>query len=352
VRSARLVADDLVPTRNQLPPRWPGRFAVLDGARTYVRETPGRSPDAEPALYLHGLGGSSSNWTDLADLLAERLAGQAIDLPGFGRSEPAHSYSIAAFAHRVIRWIEYAGRGPVHLFGNSLGGAVAVRVAGTRPDLVRTLTLISPALPFLDPRRSAHSRMVPLVLLPMADRLAARRLATADPADLTRTVIDICFADPDRLPPERFAEAVEETRVCATLPWHSTAYLRSLRGLVGAFVRAYLPGDGSLWRIASRITASTLVLGGRHDMIVDVRVAGQTANIIRDSRLWMFDGVGHVAQMEAPRLVARAVLGMLDEVGALPALAPPRVPLPARSPALVPAALPVAALAAAGESAV
>jgi hypothetical protein len=28
----------------------------------------------------------------------------------------------------------------------------------------------------------------------------------------------------------------------------------------------------------------------------------------------MLDGVGHVAQMEVPRTVARAVLGLLDEV--------------------------------------
>ena len=35
----------------------------------------------------------------------------------------------------------------MHLIGNSLGGAVCVKVAATRPDLIRTLTLISPALP-------------------------------------------------------------------------------------------------------------------------------------------------------------------------------------------------------------
>ncbi len=115
---------------------------------------------------MHGLGGSSKNWTDLAYLLAGRLDAEALDLPGFGHSGPAPNYTIAALADRVIRWIEYSGRGPVHLFGNSLGGAVSVRVAGLRPDLVRTLTLISPAMPFLDPRRSVQSRLVPLLLVP------------------------------------------------------------------------------------------------------------------------------------------------------------------------------------------
>jgi pimeloyl-ACP methyl ester carboxylesterase len=47
---------------------------------------------------------------------------------------------------------------------------------------------------------------------------------------------------------------------------------------------------------------------------VDIRVAPQTARLIEDSRLLTLDGVGHVAQMEVPRLVARAVLALLDEV--------------------------------------
>src|SRR2546429_9970032 len=116
-----------------LPPRWPGRPVVLDGAVTYVRETPATTDHAEPALYVHGLGGSSANWTDLAGLLSHRLDGQAIDLPGFGRSDPARRYSVPALAHRGIRWIEQSGRGRVHLFGDSPGATAAVRVAGTRP---------------------------------------------------------------------------------------------------------------------------------------------------------------------------------------------------------------------------
>src|SRR5688572_3096263 len=102
-----------------IPTPWPGRLVTVDGARTFVRETPATEPGAEPALYVHGLGGSSANWTDLAGHLAGRLDGQAIDLPGFGRSDPARRYTIAATADRVTRWIEHGDRGSVHLIGNS-----------------------------------------------------------------------------------------------------------------------------------------------------------------------------------------------------------------------------------------
>jgi pimeloyl-ACP methyl ester carboxylesterase len=293
-----------------LAPPWPGRPVVLDGAVTYVRET--RTGGTEPALYIHGLGGSSQNWTDLAAILADRLDGQAIDLPGFGRSDPARSYSVAAFAHRVIRWIEYSDRGPVHLFGNSLGGAIVVRVAGLRPDLVRTLTLISPAMPFLDARRSAHARLLPFLFLPRVDRLASRRLATISPDDLARQVLEICFADVSRVHPQRMAEAVAEARIRYEVPWYADAYVRTLRGLVGSFIRAYLPGSGSQWRLAARITAPTLVLGGEQDRLVDVRVPAQVARTIPNSRLTVLPGVGHVAQMEVPDAVAAAVTELLD----------------------------------------
>jgi pimeloyl-ACP methyl ester carboxylesterase len=296
----------------ELPP-WPGREVDLDGYKTFVRDTPATGPAGEPALFVHGLGGSSQNWTDVAGLLAGHLDSQAIDLPGFGHSEPAARYTVDAFAGRVTRLIEDAGRGPVHLVGNSLGGAIAVKVTALRPDLVRTLTLISPALPFLNPRRSAQGRLLPLLAVPHADRLAARRLALIPPEVLTRQVLEACFGDPTILSPTRMAEAVEEARLRYDVPWYADAYVRTLRGLVGSFLRAYLPGSGSLWRTASRVRVPTLVIGGDRDRLVDVRVAPQAARVIPDSRLLLLRGIGHVAQMESPEIVARAIAGLLAE---------------------------------------
>jgi pimeloyl-ACP methyl ester carboxylesterase len=217
-------------------------------------------------------------------------------------------------ADRVIRWIEASDRGPVHLFGNSLGGAVTVRVAGTRPDLVRTLTLISPALPFIDPRRSVQSRLLPLLLVPRGERLAARRLSTISVETLAEQVIAACYADPGSMPPERLAESALELRRRYEAPWYLHAYLRTLRGLVGSFVQSWFAGPNSMWRLAARITAPTLVITGHQDRLVDIRVAPAVAKLIPDSRLLILDKVGHVAQMERPDLVARAVAAMLDEV--------------------------------------
>ena len=315
MKRATLVADDVLP-EGDVPPPWPARRVQIDGAMLHVRDTAAVSADAEPAVYVHGLGGSSQNWTDVAGLLAGRLDGQAVDLPGFGYSDPSRRYSIPAFADRLISYLEHADRGPVHLVGNSLGGSIAVRVAGCRPDLVRTLTLISPAMPFLDPRRTAQLRVLPVLALPGAERIFSWAMARMTPEQMAEQVLIACFGDPTTISPQRRAEALEEVKLRFTVEHYAQAYLGTLRGLVSSFIRAYLPGENSLWRIAARITAPTLVIGGTGDRLVDVRVPAQVARMIPDRRLLTLHGIGHVPQMEDPRTVARAIAGLLDETAA------------------------------------
>ena len=47
---------------------WPGTPVSLRIGEVFVRTAPA-PPGAEPALFVHGLGGSAVNWTDLMDLL-------------------------------------------------------------------------------------------------------------------------------------------------------------------------------------------------------------------------------------------------------------------------------------------
>jgi pimeloyl-ACP methyl ester carboxylesterase len=313
MKGALLAGDGELPS-GDLPSPWPARRVTIEGAMLHVRDTPATSVGAEPAVYVHGLGGSSQNFTDVAGLLADRFDGQAVDLPGFGYSDPSPRYSIPAFADKMIKYLEHDGRGPVHLVGNSLGGSISVRMAALRPDLVRTLTLISPAMPFLDPRRTAQGPMLPLLALPLADRLFALGMARMTVDEMTDEVLAACFGDVRKVSPQRRAEAMEEIRLRYTVAHYPKAYLGTLRGLVSNFLRAYLPGANSQWRLAARITAPTLVIGGLTDRLVDPRVPAQVAKVIPDSRLLILPGVGHVAQMEVPRLVAQAIVGMLQDV--------------------------------------
>jgi pimeloyl-ACP methyl ester carboxylesterase len=289
-------------------PDWPGRLVPLDGGQqVYARSAPGPE-DAEPALLVHGLEGSSRNWTDLMDLLRPTLACEAVDLPGFGESPPRPDgrYSIAAFAQTVIALIKQSKRGPVHLIGNSLGGAVCLKVAAARPRLVRTLTLISPALPDLRPRLDLVR--FPAIALPrVGSRLIRRYQAALPPERRVAAVIATCYSNPGLFPQARFAAEVAELSRRDSVEYAAAALMGSARALTSEFLRR---DRHSPWRDAALVTAPTLVIYGQHDRLVDPRAAGRAAHVFRDARIVVLPRTGHVAQMERPRLVA-AEIGIL-----------------------------------------
>ncbi|WP_406692622.1 alpha/beta fold hydrolase [Saccharopolyspora sp. ID03-671] len=278
-------------------------------ASLHVRETEG-PVGAETAVHLHGLAGSSTNWTDLSAQLSGHLRSVAVDLPGFGRSEPPEGFGCTRQenADLIIRLLTELGSGAVHLTGNSFGGAVAAEVAARRPDLVSTLTLISPAMPDLrpSPSRISDPRLF-FALLPVIGPPTRRRLAAVTPRERAEQLLRVCFAEPDRIPPHRLDEAAAEFAERAGLPWAAAALAQTTVQLMRSWVVA--PGR-SLWRLLARIDTPALVIWGDNDRVVSVRKAPRTATLLPRGRLLVIPRTGHVAQMERPAVVARAVLGL------------------------------------------
>jgi pimeloyl-ACP methyl ester carboxylesterase len=308
---ARYSDADLAPLDDSVH-IWPGSEVEVADRRLFVRVTPTGNPDAEPALFVHGLGGSSHNWTDLAGALRNSLAIEALDLPGHGRSGPARRYSLESHANAVIAYLEHSGRGPVHLVGNSMGGAICVVVAARRPDLVRTLTLISPAVP--DNRIRAfplrNDPRTALLVVPGFGELVARYYARRYPAvQRAKATIALCFADRHRYPAARLRESVAELEARDAFPWTTTGMLRSMRGLAAAQFLKNRVG----WATLRRITSPTLVLWGDTDRLVAPDLAPYVAAAIPDSRLAVFEDVGHTAMMEVPERTARAILGLVED---------------------------------------
>ncbi|WP_328396785.1 alpha/beta hydrolase [Streptomyces sp. NBC_00390] len=285
---------------------------ALPGLTLTVRSRRPARAGLPPALYVHGLGGSSQNWSALLLLLEDVVDGEAIDLPGFGDSPPPDdcNYSVTGHARAVIRFLDARGRGPVHLLANSMGGAVCTRVAAVRPDLVRTLTLVAPALPELRVQRSAVPTA--LLALPGVALLFSRLTENWSAEARTRGVMELCYGDPSRVTEEGLRNAVAEMERRMGLPYFWDAMARSARGIVDAYT---LGGQHGLWRQAERVLAPTLLVYGRRDQLVSYRMARKAAAAFRDSRLLTLPDAGHVAMMEYPEAVAQAVRELLDEHG-------------------------------------
>lgn len=308
------LSDTALPVLDEPPSPWPGRHQTIGDLTVYLRDTPGPYPGAPRAVYLHGLGGSSTNWTELASLLACCADGLAADLPGFGLSPPRSDgdYRMSTQADTIARLVAATGDGPVHLFGNSMGGAIALLLADRRPDLVRTLTLVSPAMPDLrlDIRRVTDPRML-WAVLPFVGRSARRALAALTARERTEQMLRLCFADPARITSARFDLAVAECAERMATPWASNEFGPA----VAAILRDWLaPPARSLWAVAHRVRVPTLVIWGDRDRVISVRKAARTARLLPRGRLLVLPRTGHAAQMERPISVAKAVLGMWQAV--------------------------------------
>lgn len=286
----------------------PERTVTVPGAELAVRGPVPGTAGLPPALFVHGLGGSSDNWTELVAELSGELSAETVDLPGFGSSAPPldGNLSISGHVRAVIGYLEATRRGPVHLFGNSLGGAVAVRLAALRPDLVRSLTLISPALPELPPQRTAWP--TGLLAVPGVPALLGRARGDVDQA--TRALLMLVYGDPAAVPVTQWDRAVAEYQRRSGLPYALAALAGSARGIVSAYTER---GEQSLWRQAAQVKVPVLLVYGLRDKLVSYRSARRACEAFADSRLLVLPESGHVAMLEHPEQVARAVRELLAE---------------------------------------
>lgn len=294
-------------------PHWPGRMVPLAaGERVYVAETPPsvQADRKELLLCVHGMSGAATNWTDFMAELAPDFDCVAVDLPGSGFSPPPAAksgYSIRALAGTVIRLIETLDAGPVHLAGNSMGGAVSIRVAAARPDLLRTLTLVSPALPDLLVR--PELLRFPLVGLPRVGEWLMRRSELIPAENRVAGVLATCFYDPGAVHPERFMLDVAELKRRDELGYNAVTLSQAARTIVA---ESLLPRKYSLWGAAERITVPALVTFGSHDKLVNPRLAARARRAFPEATVMVLPQTGHVAQIERPRLVAQLFREMVD----------------------------------------
>ena len=97
-------------------------------------------------LLLHGFASSCRMWESLMRHSKLSATWWAVDLLGFGQSTPADSNLIDDDVNAVIDFMETHNLQPQVIISHSTGGAVALKLAATRPDLVKTQVLISPVV--------------------------------------------------------------------------------------------------------------------------------------------------------------------------------------------------------------
>jgi pimeloyl-ACP methyl ester carboxylesterase len=101
--------------------------------------------EKEIVLLLHCSGSSGAQWRALAEKLAPRYRVVTPDLIGYGSSAPWSGQGEFSLAQEAAALRGVLSGEPVHLIGHSYGGGLALHIARTRPELLRSLTLIEPS---------------------------------------------------------------------------------------------------------------------------------------------------------------------------------------------------------------
>ena len=238
-----------------------------------------------PVLLLHGIGCSLEDFDEQVALLSPRHRCWAVDLAGFGGSDPLPvPGSVPRLAAFVAAFCDAVGlREPLHVVGNSLGGAVALQFAADAPERVRSLALADPA---------GFGRRVTAALRVVTVPVLGPRLLAPRPGAARRTLRGV-FHDPALVTADRVdrAEALSR-RPHGTRVMHETA--RSLGTVLG--VRSRWRRD--LLRAAARHPVPTLVVWGGEDQVLPVEQLDAVRAALPHARTHVFPGTGHMPQIE------------------------------------------------------
>lgn len=250
-------------------------------------------PDRLVFVLAHGLGGRWQHWRENIPELAEHGRVIAVDLPGFGRSEPLPGgYSIDSFADAIAELVTQLHLPKVVLVGHSLGGPLAVRFAHRHPELVDAIILAAGTV----------QGFAAALGMRRGDNLLRR------PATVAATYFEVLTAG---LPAPVFVRHQLIRR-----PWLRRLFLwpylhrpealpsPSVALLVdGVGARGVLPTARAAGRLRSgqwltEVGCPVLVIGADHDAISPLAALAEFAEAVPSARTVVLEGTGHMVMLE------------------------------------------------------
>lgn len=269
-------------------------FVTSGNAELAYDVTDGGATGGHDVLLIHAGVTDKRGWESVVERLADRHRCLSYDARGYGqtRYDREDGWSPVADAVAVL---DAAGSQQAVVVAGSMGGATAIDLALAHPERVTGLVLIGSAV------RGAPS---PDVTEGPTARLAALVHAAEEADDLDEL---------NRLEAWLWLDgpAAEEGRVGG----HARALFLEMNGRALA---AEDPGEQadapSAWPRLDQITVPALVLVGRLDIDEMLPLSEQLADRLGDGRLVLFDGVGHLPQLEADPATLAAVSDFVDSV--------------------------------------
>ncbi|NNM73431.1 alpha/beta fold hydrolase [Enterovirga aerilata] len=255
-----------------------------DGRFSYLAAGP---DGAQPVVFLHGIGGGARLWSSQLESFAPRYRAIALDLPGYGGSQPLAETGIRTYAEAVADFLRTLRLASPVLVGHSIGGMIVQTYMADRLGPIRAAVLAqtTPAFGGKDPR--------------WAEEFVAARLGPLDRGETMPSLAPAIAAsllgeDPD---PAAFALARDCVAAVPEATWRA-----SVMALVGFDKREAL----------GRISVPTLLIAGSKDQNAPAPTMAKMAERIPGAEYVCLDGIGHLAFAEAPEAFDGAVLDFLN----------------------------------------
>lgn len=239
-------------------------------------------------LLIHGMAGTCENWREVIEPLARNHTVIAPDLPGHGISAGGPGdYSLGNLAAGLRDLLLVLGHDKATLVGHSLGGGIAMQFAYQFPEMVDRLVLVSSGGLGLE-----VSPVLRAAALPGADLFIA---ATASTGQKVGGAIGRGLAAIGMKPA---ADVAEVARGYASLsePGRRKAFLATLRSVVGTEGQRVSATD----RFYLAEEVPVLIVWGARDPIIPARHGEDAHAALPGSELEVFEGAGHMPQLEQP----------------------------------------------------
>jgi len=261
-----------------------------------------RSAGSGPAIVLvHGITSTSATWERVMPYLATRFTVIAPDLLGHGQSaKPRGDYSLGAYASGVRDLMVTLGHESATFVGHSLGGGVVMQLAYQFPERCERLVLVDSGGLGREVNLLLRAATLPLseIVLPL---LASTRLLDAGRA------VGRLFG---RVGLQAGTDLAELARGHASLadPEARAAFVHTLRTIVEPGGQRVNARD----RLYLAENIPFMLVWGDQDPIIPVEHALAAHDLVRSSRLEIFEGAGHFPHMDDPQRFVDVLLDFID----------------------------------------